>query len=144
MKLHIDNIPQKILDLPMVYQNKKIEFFYDESHSLLISWAKKFSNDEEYKENMLKCLEIIQKFSIQKIIFESSNFKGTSLENQKWIMDFMVPAWASAGIIKIGSVLPTEIFGKFSINNMIQGASSLGLIEIKPFMDFDECYDWVI
>ncbi len=144
MKLHIDNIPDEVLNLPLIYQNQRIEFFYDETNSLLISWAKRFSNDEEYRENMLKCLEVVQKYQIKKIIFESSNFKGTSPENQKWIMDFMVPSWAAAGTKKIGSVLPTKIFGKFSINNMIQGALSLGLIDIKPFSSFDECYEWII
>ncbi|TAE46826.1 MAG: hypothetical protein EAZ06_03375 [Cytophagales bacterium] len=143
MQLHIDNIPDNILSLPLVYQTQKIEFFYDESQSLLVSWAKKFSNDEEYRENMLKCLDLVQKNQIKKIIFESSRFKGTSSENQKWIMDFMVPSWAAAGTTRIGSVLPLEMFGKFSINNMIQGALTLGLVEIKPFTNFEECYKWI-
>lgn len=143
MQLHIDSIPDNILSLPLVYQTQKIEFFYDKSQSLLVSWAKKFSNDEEYRENMLKCLELVQKNQIKKIIFESSRFKGTSSENQKWIMDFMVPSWAAAGTTRIGSVLPLEMFGKFSINNMIQGALTLGLVEIKPFTNFEECYKWI-
>lgn len=143
MQLHIDSIPDNILSLPLVYQTQKIEFFYDKSQSLLVSWAKRFSNDEEYRENMLKCLELVQKNQIKKIIFESSRFKGTSSENQKWIMDFMVPSWAAAGTTRIGSILPLEMFGKFSINNMIQGALTLGLVEIKPFTNFEECYKWI-
>jgi hypothetical protein len=136
-------LPTQIVDLPLVYQTNKIEFYYDENKDLLVSLAKNFSPNTEYRQNMEVCLKIAQEKNLKRILFESSKFKGTSPENQKWIMDYMVPAWAAAGVKKIGSVLPIEIFGKFAINNMIQGSLSLGVIEIKAFNNFNECYEWV-
>jgi hypothetical protein len=38
-------IPIVLSDLPLLYQTPKIEFYWNEKASLLVSWAKKFSSD---------------------------------------------------------------------------------------------------
>jgi hypothetical protein len=92
---------------------------------------------------MLKCLEIVKEREIKFIIFESSKFKGTSPENQNWAMEFLTPSFVAAGVQKIAITQPTEVFGKFALTNMVQGGLSLGRIQIKMFITFEEARLWI-
>ena len=47
-------LQEAINGLPIIYQTSKIEFYLDTSNQMLISYAKAFSSEEEYRINMLK------------------------------------------------------------------------------------------
>ncbi len=140
------DIHKAIAGLPIIYETAKIEFYWNESDKILISYAKAFSDEEEYRMNMQACVDLCMAHKIRYIIFESVNFKGTSPNNQKWVVEHIIPAFKSNGILAITLVMAKDIFGKFSLNNMAKD-SPLAYGGILPFQftdDFADAYEWIM
>lgn len=131
------------INLPVVYETEKIVFYVSEEQSLLISIAKDFSPDDEYRTNMQSCLDNCQKFVIKNIIFESTKFRGTSPENQKWVTDYFTPKLVELGILNVALVYPSDIFGKYTLVTMARGSGDRGL-SINFFDDIDKAYHWIM
>ncbi len=140
---YLDEIPLDVLNLPILYQTRKIEFYFDEQASLLISLAKNFSPDNEYRKNMEACLQNVMDKNIKKILFESSKFKGTSPANQEWVSTYLIPNFVNAQVERVAMVMSKEIFGQFALNNMIEMGKNYAQLHIRIFGDFQEAYDWV-
>ncbi len=135
-----------IQDLPIFYQTPKIEFYGNLEQKMLISYAKGLSNEDEYKINMQTCADICAKHQLKYILFESTNFKGTSPENQKWVGEYLIPHFKSIGIVAITLVMAKDVFGKFSFNNMVKG-SDLAYKGELPFQftdSFEDSYNWIM
>ncbi len=138
-----NEIPTEIFDLPILYQTRKIEFYWEEKYDLLISLAKNFSADDEYKTNMENCLLNVRDNNIKNILFESSKFKGTSAQNQKWVAEYLIPNFVNANVERVAMIMSKEIFGQFALNNMIETGKQFAQLQIRIFDNFDEAYNWV-
>jgi hypothetical protein len=139
-------LQEAIEGLPMIYQTPKIEFYLNAEKKLLVSYAKAYSGEEEYKTNMQACADLCAEHALQYIIFESSNFKGTSPQNQKWVAEYLIPHFKDLGILSIALVMAKDVFGKFSFNNMVKN-SDLAYNGGLPFQftdNFEDAYDWIM
>jgi hypothetical protein len=139
-------IQEAIEGLPIIYQTPKIEFYMNAEQKLLISYAKAFSGEEEYRINMQACADLCGEHGLHYIIFESTNFKGTSPQNQKWVSEHLIPYFLQVGVRAITLVMAKDIFGKFSLNNMAK-SSELAYTGGLPFQftdSFDDAYEWIM
>jgi|GEM_PF-3098565 len=139
-------LQEAIEGLPIIYDTPKITFYWNEVQSLLISCAKNFSDDTDYRLNMQACVDLCETHQVRYIIFESSKFKGTSPQNQQWVVEHIIPAFKNAGILAITLVMAKDIFGKFSLNNMAKN-SELAYAGGLPFQftdSFEDSYEWIM
>lgn len=140
------DLQEAIQGLPIIYQTSKIEYYADSSKEMLISYAKAFSDEDEYRINMQACADLCAEHKLCYIIFESTNFKGTSPQNQKWVAEYLIPYFKKVGVKAITLVMSKDIFGKFSLNNMAKN-SDLAYTGGLPFQftdNFDDSYEWIM
>lgn len=140
---NINEIPNAVFDLPILYQTRKIEFYWEEEYNLLISVAKNASNEEEYRQNMEVCLQNVIEKNIKNILFESSAFKGTTAKNQEWVSSYLIPNFTSAGVKSVAMVMSKQIFGQFALNNMIETGKDYASLDIQIFDNFKDAYTWI-
>ena len=138
-------LEQAIEGLPVVYSTPRIVFYWNGQKNLLISVAKTYSDEQEYRANMQACLDISSQKKINYLIFESSNFKGTTPENQKWVSEYLAPNFNNIGIKAISLVMANDMDGKVSLNSMVQKTPLfLNQIPLQFTDSFEDAYDWIM
>ncbi|WP_338791603.1 hypothetical protein V9L05_20785 [Bernardetia sp. Wsw4-3y2] len=129
------------------YKSKYVERSLDEEKQILTStWLEttKDMNNEEFKEEMQKLVEIIKEKNIKFIlsITKDLNFPITP-ELQNWVLEVIAPQFTEAKIEKQAMIIPKELIAQLSIEQTIDDVeSSKHSHQSKLFSDIEEAKKW--
>ncbi len=129
------------------YKSKYVERSLDEKKQILTSiWLEttKDMNNEEFKEEMHKLVEIIKEKNIKFIlsVTKDLNFPITP-ELQNWVLEFIAPQFTEAKIEKQAMIIPKELIAQLSIEQTIDDVeSSKHSHQSKLFSDIEEAKKW--
>ncbi len=125
------------------FQNESIIVeLVNDSTAILLTW-KGFIPSLKYREALDKSLEIAKKYKIKNWISDIRLMKVVGVKDQEWAGTIWASKAVSAGCYKKQAVImPEDVFGKASANNMIATVQNQK-IEIKNFTRLDEAKQWL-
>jgi len=117
------------------------ELLIDKKNKILMSKRFGYPTEEKVKKSLENSLELIEKYSITKIITDLRQVKGTWTMATDWVAQNWFPRAIKAGLKYIAYIYPPDVFGQFSLKNLIKKSENYTL---QVFKDLNKAYDWLI
>lgn len=119
---------------------KFIEVSYDVyTNSVYANWIG-YLNAEQVKEGCEDILKILKEKKVKKILNDNRLVNGTWTQAIDWISTDWFPRALDAGLNAIAYIYSSDVFGKFSVNKLLEKNS---LYTSNTFKDFDKAYEWL-
>lgn len=115
-------------------------FYYKEYKTGLGAWRGNGIGDD-YKKSMIKIKDLITEKKIEGWVAEISNFGVVSKENKDWVNADWFPSVIGAGLKRMAVVVPSNIFGKMSAEEVL--AKVTDQVHIKHFDNLDSAKAWI-
>jgi hypothetical protein len=115
--------------------------YYPEYNFIKSEW-KKFAPDAQFKMVYERIREMTAKYKVNKILFDSRNFKGTSPAMQQWVRDSFIDMMLNIGMQAFGVVLSQDIFAKITIRSFLSEIHETSL-KYKLCTSYEEAIDWI-
>lgn len=115
-------------------------FYYEEFNTGLGTWKGNGIGDE-YKHTMTRIKDLIAENKIERWVAEISNFGVVSKENKDWVNAEWFPGVIGAGLRRMAVVLPSNIFGKMSAEEVL--AKVTDHVHIRHFDNLDDAKVWI-
>jgi hypothetical protein len=123
-----------------------------ESKAIHISWLPQdrfihvewrgYASNSEYLEILAKQLSLNVQKRATKILYDLRKMGVVSAENQKYTNEVYFPEMAQSGSKYAAIVIPENIFGQASVNNIL-GKKNEALFEAKLFKDYHSAAKWL-
>ncbi|MEL6559201.1 MAG: STAS/SEC14 domain-containing protein [Bacteroidota bacterium] len=115
-------------------------FYYEEFKTGLGTWRGN-GIGEDYKKSMSRISNLIAEKNIEGWVAEISNFGVVSKENKDWVNTVWFPSVIGAGLKRMAVVIPSNIFGKMSAEEVL--AKVTDQVHIKHFDKLDSARAWI-
>ena len=89
----------------------------------------------------MKFFDLIKAKGITTFIAEMRNFKGASPEVYEWMNNFWLPKICEEGVKYIALILPPDLFGEFSLDNVL--GTVMDKSKGEKFKTIDDAIDWL-
>ncbi|HEY9049175.1 MAG TPA: hypothetical protein VIN08_24910 [Ohtaekwangia sp.] len=121
-------------------------YFLPELNCILLEWKGDVLL-EEWIEILTRGAQEVAKNKATNWIGDTSNLGATSDEHNKWVQEVFTPMVIKAGLKKITVVLPNDILGEMSMQEIMEDlkntASSSSTMEAMYTKDINEAFAWV-
>ena len=93
---------------------------------LLVVW-KKYADDPDFRECVLKQIEILEQHNIYKVIVDANKFRGTSIESRQFFNEeFNALAERRGKDVYKALIFGEDVTGRFSLNKIVAEAVANG------------------
>lgn len=125
--------------------NESITISIDESVPCLEWIGKKRISSEEFRDSEQKSLQFYLRYKTKyprlEWFVDARNVGVLTPEDIQWVIDRILPKFASAGLKKEAFVVPSSAIGKIIIRNYVSKAGDI--IEIKSFDNSEAAKNWL-
>ncbi len=125
--------------------NESITISIDESVPCLEWIGKKRISSEEFRDSEQKSLQFYLRYKTKyprlQWFVDARNVGVLTPEDVQWVVDHILPRFASAGLKKEAFVVPNSAIGKIIIRNYVSKAGDI--IEIKSFDNSEAAKNWL-
>ena len=135
------NYKEIIKTLPVYFENNGLYIKHIPEINSIYEDYKGFAKDEEIKDVKMKFFDLIKPKGINAFIADMTNFEGATPEIYPWMNDFWLPKICDEGINYIALILPSDVFGEFSLNNVL--GTVMDKSKGEKFKTIDEAVDWI-
>lgn len=115
-------------------------FYYEEYKTGLGKWRGNGIGDD-YKKSMDRIKNLIAEKKIEGWVAEISDFGVVSKENKDWVNTDWFPAVIGLGLKRMAVVIPSNIFGKMSAEEVL--AKVTDQVHIRHFDNLDHAKAWI-
>jgi len=91
----------------------------------------------------MKQVQYVSEKKAAKILYDLTQFKGISPEDQKWALEVHIPALIEAGLRKTAIVYPRDIFSKVAMDTVIKQSKGTTVLTSRNFFDQEEAIRWL-
>ncbi|OJJ23085.1 hypothetical protein BKI52_01675 [marine bacterium AO1-C] len=130
-----------------LYQSKYQQIDFDSSTGIMQNtWVSDsaFMTADEYKSNLEKLVNLIQKHKATKQLINALDFEFTiDIELQQWTDENVNKKNRDAGIEKVAFVIAEEIFSQMSIEQTMEAAEGSGM-EVRYFTTPEDAKKWLL
>lgn len=128
-------------------KNGAIIFFLPEIQSLLLEWKGDILI-EEWIEILTRGIEEVRSRKVTKWIGDTSGLGATTEEHDRWVQEMWTPKVAEAGLKKLSIVLPNDIVGEMTMQEMIDNIKETATktnVDLQSFYttSFEEAVEWI-
>lgn len=117
-----------------------ISISYDAaSHAVLSIW-KTAPTSTEFRMAMNKTIDAIRDHQTGRIVSDTRNLGAISPENQEWSNNDWAPRAIAVGYQKIAIVLPADVFGQISVEDIM---NKVGDLSFHYFNSMEEGIKWI-
>lgn len=109
-----------------------------ENDCLLQSW-KGFATPEQFREGILKALEIFKDHKVSRMISDTKDQAVVRKEETEFAAS-LVPEFVKSGLKTFAFVVPSNVFTQFSLNNFKKQSDSL--LSIQYFDKMEDAKKW--
>lgn len=95
---------------------------------------------EVYRALLNKAIELLKKYCASKLLGDTSSSEAISVENQDWSNNDWAKRAVEAGLRYNAIVLPEDIFGRLSIEYIVDDAK---VVKVKYFNNIAEAGEWL-
>jgi len=129
----------------LLLENEYVKLSLDENVPCIEWVGKKFMPSGVFRESEEKCLEYYHKFKemyakLQWFV-DAREIGSVSPEDQQWVVENILPKFASAGLQKEVFVVPESALGKMVIKNYIAKAGEI--IAMNVFDNVGAAKKWL-
>ncbi len=117
--------------------------YYDNQSKIIITEISGIPTLDQFKEIANSILYELEKNNTNKILNDTSNLKGNSLEIQDWTQQVWFSKAEELGLKYVAFIAPSDIFGQVSAEQTNEIAEEEGAIEIKYFDDIEKATNWL-
>lgn len=128
-----------------ILHNEFVSISYDELSNAIITIWKKPVTSETYQIIFNIILEKLDALSADAYVSDIYRQGIVSTENRRWLQAEVLPKAISKGLRKICTIAPNDIFSRFHIENIKNGALlNAEDIEFRYFQDLISAQAWLI
>lgn len=126
----------------ILFENKNLTiFYYEDKDYLLLKWNG-FTGSEGFRLLGARILEAIDKFKIQKILSDNTNWKVITPNDHGWAANTWFPEAERKGIRMLATVLSEDYFNR-AAERTIEGLADVERMQIRNFHSYDEALSWL-
>lgn len=123
------------------YEDKLVRVFYYEEFDTGLGTWKGNGIGKAYQDSMSAIKDLIKEKKITRWVAEISNFGVVSPENKEWVNTVWFPEVIAAGLQRMAVVVPKDIFGKMSAEEVL--AKVTEHVHVRYFDNLDQAKDWI-
>lgn len=128
-----------------LYEDEFITLSIDESVPCLEWVGKQFMSSAEFRASEEKSLQFYTMYRPKhprlEWFVDARDIGPISPEDTQWVVDKILPQFASVGLRKEAFVVPTSAIGKIVVKNYVSHAGSV--IEMKIFSTVEAAKEWL-
>jgi hypothetical protein len=134
----------KLLQQATIYLDKEyIKVGYNEEFKILFNIWNGFSSFEEVLEVGNRTLEIADKKSAKKVLFDSTNMEILDKESRDYISNQFTTKMTGLGVKYAATVLPEDVFAQNTIKDIQVRLQQSQNVHVKYFNDCKKALDWL-
>jgi hypothetical protein len=119
--------------------------YYDETSNSIISVWKKPTTSESYRAFFEVLLSKIRLYGAEAFISDIFYQGLVPTENRMWLQTEILPQAYNAGVRKVGIVAPGDVFSRFYIESVKNGAQAYATdLELCYFLDLISAQAWLL
>ncbi len=122
------------------FSNAGADVFYDEQVDCVCIELKGYLESHIYRGLLDRVIDLLKKYNTSKLLGNTSNSEVISVEDQDWSNNDWAKRAVKAGLRHNAIVLPKDIFGRLSIESVIDNAK---IVKVKYFNSMAEAKDWL-
>jgi hypothetical protein len=128
-----------------LYESEFKVTLYEPENSLIINnWKdEKEMTDEDFKEEIISWVELVEKYNPENLIADTRKFNYTvSVELQEWNEKKVFPRLANAGVKKFAVIESEELVAQLSLEQTMDVAGDV--MQHQFFTSQDEARAWML
>jgi signal transduction histidine kinase len=132
------------IDRQLLYEKDHAEIFFDARiNATGVIW-KHHVTSEQYRRVFMKCLEFVHSYNTPNYISDMSNQGPISHEDQRWMLEEILPHAIDNGLKRIAAVRPdvTDPVVIEYLNGINETVKRLGA-EQRFFISVDDAFEWI-
>lgn len=122
------------------FSNASGDVFYDEQADYVCITLTGYSEGEVYRALLNKAIELLKKYGTSKLLGDTSSSEVISVEDQDWSNNDWAKRAVEAGLRYNAIVLSEDIFGRLSIESIVDNAK---VVKVKYFNNVAEAKEWL-
>jgi hypothetical protein len=128
-----------------ILDNEFASVYFDETSNSIISIWKKPTTSESYRAFFAFILDKIKFYGVDSFISDIFYQGLVATENRLWLQNEIIPQAYGAGVRKVGIVAPGDVFSRFYIESVKNGAQAEACdVELCYFQDLISAQAWLI
>ena len=135
------------LEIPQgatVYLNKPyVKVFWDPAKKVLASMWNGFSTFDEISAIGQRILDAVAFERAEKVLYDARHMEVLDEESQDYISNRFTHDMVGAGVKYAATVLPEDIFAKFSVDNIQEKISNNKEACVNYFGSFKKALEWL-
>ena len=116
-------------------------YWLEDIEAVRMEW-KKYAAGKDFRNGLDTGLELIRKKNSSRWLADLRKMQVVNQEDQQWSNDDWFPRAIKAGIRKMAIIVPMDIFGKMSVNRIMQNISDIGL-STQYFDSVEDAIEWL-
>ena len=129
----------------MNYKSKFMEvIFHQDNQTLEFRWSQETVEltNEDFKRELVQQVKSVEESTPKNVLIDTTQFIfPISPEIQNWVDEAVYPAWAAAGVTKMGFLMSPEMVSQLSIQQAVAENSQVqlksGFFETK-----EQAFEW--
>ena len=130
-------------DLIVEKKLKYLELYIDKSNQWVYADWIGTPTVEEVKEGLENILLLFSKYDLGKILHDHRKLKGTWTGAMNWIISDWTPRAVAAGYSAVAFIYSKDVFGKFSVDQLLKLTDEESIVKQKPFREIKEAKAWL-
>ncbi|MCU0443988.1 MAG: hypothetical protein MUE85_03660 [Microscillaceae bacterium] len=125
------------------YDTRYKSIAWNPDYNMVCAEWKDFAKSDEFKESISKQIELLKNKKSEKLLLDARNFKGIGPKDQEWAEAHHIPALVEEGLKKLAIIASQNIFGKVSLNNLLDKANHTQA-KVRLFATDIEAMAWLM
>lgn len=122
------------------FQHVNGNVFYDQYYDCVCLTLKGYSEGEVYRTLLNKAIELLKKYNTRKLMGDTRQNEVITLEDQDWTNNDWAQRAIEAGLKYNAIVLSEDIFGRLSVESMVDNAKT---VIVKYFDKVVDAKEWL-
>lgn len=132
------NIVFKALIMKTILDNEYCRIDHVDALKAIRLQYKRSLKSDEFKNAFLTVLREFEKTECENYLSDSTKQGVVAMDNQKWLETEIIPKAVKAGLKRIVTVVPKDVFTKFYVDNIKAKAEQKAGLEFRYFANLQD------
>lgn len=143
----MDTTAQKLLidkQITLILEDNCADIYHVHEGNFIYVRVKGATKNQYYQANADRALASLQRLKTSKLLMDFSGLVMMSTSDQKWTEDVWQRQAVKAGLRRMASVMPDNLFAALSINKLLENIRSNNYFENANFTNEADAYNWLL
>ncbi len=128
----------------LIFEDTCAEIYHVHDGNIIYVMVRGLTKNQCYQAGAERALASLQKLKTTKLLMDFSNLVMMSTNDQKWTEDVWQKQAIKAGLRRMASVMPDNLFAALSINKLLDTIKVNNSFENANFVNEIEAYNWLL